>query len=137
MTQTAFAGPSVPSNDGYAHIIDSTRGFAGTPANAATLVATGGDHRGRWAGARLEFSIQVTGQNATLVRQIWNGSAFETVANTSEINGSQTLTAGTTYPVRWVPPTPDWRMYLLAGSTAPTTVVFSGMLILGDRAAVS
>ncbi len=139
LNRTRFNGPTLGTANQYCHVIDSTRGFARTPANSASLVATFGDNRGRWAGARLEGSINCVTQNVTFVRQIRSGAAgaWETVANTTEINGSQTITAGTTYPFRWVPSNPDFRAYILIGGTAPDSLDCEFMLILDDRAAVS
>lgn len=131
---------TLPIANQYCILIDSTRFLLpGRTANSTSLVSTAGTDRGTLAGARIEGSILCTIENLTLVRQILSGtgSTWETVANTTEINGSQTVTAGTTLPLRWVPSNPDFRMYILAGATPPTAIDYNFMVILGDRAAVS
>jgi hypothetical protein len=121
---------TLPLLNEYVILFDSTRSFYEKVANSTSLVATAGSYRMLHDGCRFDLIVGSTGQNVTFVRQIWNGSAWETVSS-----GSDTLTAGTTYPYGWVPEAPDYRMYLLAGATAPTTVIFECTITRGDRAA--
>src|SRR5438093_94332 len=94
---TRFNGPTLGTANQYMIVLDSTRGFANTPANSASLIATAGNVRGRWSSARLDFSVGSVTQDVTFVRQVWDSSAWQTVNS-----GSDTLTAGTLYPYGWV-----------------------------------
>ena len=123
--------PTLPTANQYVIMLDSTRGLNTAVANAASLGATAGTKRGKWAGQRVDFVVNCTTQDVTVVRQGWNG-AWVTVAS-----GSATVTAGTPLPIGWMPETPDWRIYVLAGGTAPATLSIVGTLTGGDRASGS
>lgn len=121
--------PTLPTANQYVIILDSTRFCYETVANSASLVATAGSARGLWPRVRVDFVVNCTTQNVTVVRQGWSGGAWVTVAS-----GSETVTAGTPFPKGWMPETPDWRIYVLAGGTAPATLSVAGTLTSGDAA---
>lgn len=127
---TITASLTVPTANQYVIWFDSTRGLIGPAvANSASLVSTAGQFRGRYARQRIDFTVACTTQDVTVVRQGWIGGAWVTVAS-----GSETVTAGTPFPKGWMPETPDYRIYVLAGATPPGALDIVGTLTRQDAA---
>jgi len=124
-------------------LVDTTyvNGAAGLWAPTATLPGPG-TSRAQYAGCRITGTITPTVQDVTLTFEILTNptgttsAAYEadtTVAGTGG-TGAVTVTAGTTQPFDFRPTTPDWRIYVTAGGTAPTALR-STAVIVKDRAA--
>ncbi len=124
--ETNFTLPALAE---YLIVFDTTRSLNTRVANSATLVSTAGSDRGMFADCRFKCSVQAVTQDVTIVFQIWSGNAWTTIPA-----GSDTLTAGTIYPYDWLPGANEWRVYILAGATAPSALYIEGSITKGDRA---
>lgn len=119
----------LPIANQYVYLWDSTRGLVEPLTPGTVLTSTAGSYRGKWARTRFDWFVQSTTQDVTQVRQIWDGTAWQTVSS-----GSVTLTAGTGYSYGWMPEAPDSRCYILAGGTGPATLLSTGSGTRGDGA---
>lgn len=120
----------VPANSQTVPLIDTTY-WNDTGPWASTATTPGpGKSRGQLGGCRVTGTITPGGQAATLRFLILSNpsgttnAAFELDTNVSGTSstGSVSVSSNATQPFSWLPPTPDWRIEVLAGGTAPTTL---------------
>lgn len=131
----AVVDSTAPANSEFSVVLDSTRGLANSQASVATGGAglVPGNFRNRWGGAIVRYSALTTTQNVTLLQQILTGVGG--VAGDWETQGSAgsvTVTAGTTAVGEFKPLTPDWRLVVQAGGTAPATSVVRVQVLFGE-----
>lgn len=121
---------TVPANNGTVYPLDSTCGTTQTPAAAP------GTHRGRWSGGRVAGTIKNGNQAVTVTLEALTGvagtSADWETDTTADQAGSFTLAASTTKVINWLPPTPDFRVKVTAGGTAPNSLT-NHLMIVWDR----
>lgn len=131
----------LPGNSQKTPLIDSTTWNADGPwAPTATLPAPG-KSRGQLAGVRVTGTITPVTDAVTLTFELLTNpsgttnAAFEADVNVAGTGGTGSITvaAGATQPFSFLPSTPDWRIYVLAGATAPTALR-STCNIVWDRA---
>ena len=118
---------TVPANSQYVVVWDTTYGLA-LPASAAAEPAPG-SYRKRWAHfRRVLITIKNGDQAVTVVFRkvsdstLATSSAFETDAS-GPGGGSVTLAASATTTYNWLLPTPDSRVYVLAGANNPDAMI--------------
>lgn len=117
----------LPGNSQHVLLADSTRRLIESRAAAASAQAPG-SYRNAWKGKRITGSVKPTDQGVTLILELLTdhdgttASAFE--ADTASMGGSSSISvaAGATQLINWLPMTPDWRIRIVAGATAPTTL---------------
>jgi len=107
--------PSV-SNNAVSVIFDSTHGVDDLPRWSSTA----GGKRGKFQRRRIHGFIDCTDQNVTV--RLDYLKADGTWATSAK---SDTVTAGTTYVLDWLPLAADWRLVTVNGGTGPTTLTFS------------
>lgn len=117
--RTFFIPAVSVANNAVNVLVDSTNGFVS--ATPASLVP--GPFRGRWANMGIKGTIAATGQNVTINLEALTGSAGTSGDWEIESSGTVTVTAGTTYTLRWCPTAPDFRLREVNGGTGPTTLV--------------
>ena len=132
---------ALPGNSQKAPLIDTTYWNDTGPWAAASSTPAPGKSRGQLAGRRFTGSVSPTSQAITLTFEILTkpagttNAAFEadtTVAGTGG-TGSMTVAAGATQTFDFRPATPDSRIYVTAGGTAPSALS-STLVIVTDRA---
>jgi len=128
MDTISYTLSTVPGNSEYLVVADSTYGINGLPASAASEPAPG-NHRGQWARfRRVSITVKNGDQQVSIVfRAMTNptlttSSAFETDPDIATA-GTYTLAASTTKTLDWKVPTPDWRIYVLAGANNPDSMI--------------
>lgn len=120
----------VPSNSQTVPLIDTTYWNDTGPWSSTATTPGPGKSRGQLAGMRVTGSVTPGGQSITLRFLILSNpsgtsnTAFELDTNVSGTGGtgSVTVASNATQPFSWLPSTPDWRIEVLAGGTAPTTL---------------
>lgn len=123
----------IPANSQITPLIDTTYWNDTGPWASAASAAAPGKSRGQLAGMRVTLTYLCVTDNSTVTFQIMTNpsgttnAAFEADANLdgnggAMVNGVLTAVAGTTYPVSWLPVTPDWRIIITAGATAPSAI---------------
>lgn len=117
--RTFFIPTVSVANNAVNVLVDSTNGFV--TATPSTLVP--GPYRGRWANMAVKGTISATGQNVTVNFESLTNSAGTSADWEIEASGTVTVTAGTTYALRWRPVSPDFRLREVNGATGPTTLV--------------
>jgi hypothetical protein len=127
MTTVSYSFATIPGNSQYLVVWDTTWGLNLPAAAAAEPVP--GPHRGRWAKFRRVLVTVKNGDQAVTVvfRKMSNptlttASAWETDGS-GPGSGSATLNSGTTTTYNWLLPTPDSRVYVLAGANNPDAMV--------------
>lgn len=133
----------LPANSQTVPLIDSTYWNYLPPWTSIATVPGPGKSRGQLAGRRVTGTISPTVQNVTLRFLILTNpvgttnAAWELDTNVSGTSstGSVVVSAGATQPFSWLPATPDFKIEVLAGATAPTalhsTLVISPMRTAG------
>lgn len=120
----------IPTLSQTVPLIDTTY-WNDAPQWTSTATTPGpGKSRGQLGGRRVTGTITPGGQAVTLRFLILSNpsattnAAFELDTNVSGTSstGSVSVSSNATQPFSWVPPTPDWRIEVLAGGTAPTTL---------------
>lgn len=120
----------VPTLNQTVPLIDSTYWNDAPPWTSIATTPGPGKSRGQLAGRRITGSVNPTVQGITLRFLILTNptgttnAAFELDTNVSGTSstGSVAVAAGATQPFSWLPSTPDWRIEVLAGGTAPTAL---------------
>lgn len=127
MQTLSYTISTVPADSQYLVVWDTTWGLS-LPASAAAAPAPG-TYRKRWAKfRRLLITIKNGNQAVTVVFQkmsdstLATSSAFETDAS-GPSSGSATLNSSTTTTYNWLLPTPDSRVYVLAGANNPDAMI--------------
>jgi hypothetical protein len=132
----------LPGNSQKTPLVDSTTWNAGGPWAPTTTLPAPDKSRGQLAGVRVTGTITPVTQGVTLTFELLTNpsgttsAAFEADVNVSGTGGtgSVSIAAGATQPFDWLPLTPDWRVYVTAGGTAPSALR-STCNIVWDRAA--
>ncbi len=128
----------LPGNSQHTYVVDSTR-FNDGGWTAGAAAAAPGKNRGVLGGSRIAGTILPTGQAVTVIYELltdYDGTtaaAFEQDTN-GPGGGSQVVAAGTTQPFSWLPHAVDYRIRILAGATAPTTLKTTCQIVW-DRSA--
>lgn len=116
--------PGKPAANQYATLFDSTRledSVDGFIAPSDTL-PTAGSQRGLMAGLRVDGTIACTGQNVTLLEYVLDSAGWHQTKST-------TITAGAAPTAfSFIPKAADGALIILAGGTAPTTLVTTAFL---------
>lgn len=120
----------LPGNSQKTPLIDSTYWNYAPHWAPATNIPAPGFSRGALGGRRITGTVLPTVQNVTLsFYLLTNPSGTTNAAWELDINvsgtsgtGSVTVTAGSTQPFSWLPPTPDFLIVVAAGATAPTAL---------------
>lgn len=108
-----FTVTTIPANSGQVDIFNSTHGL-----NPPTGAAAGsvGDKRGMYENMRLRGTTYVTDQNVTVKLDYLINGAFVNVPSFDQV-----VTAGTPFAAHAIEPeSTDYRVYILAGATAPS-----------------
>ena len=118
--ELSYTLSTAPANSGTLYIIDSTTLSGNVQASAAAP----GPVRAHWQGKILVTgTIAVGDQDVTLYLDMLKGVAGTSADWETEVGGTVTLTANTVYPLQWRPRGVDFRARIVAGATAPNTLV--------------
>lgn len=120
----------IPANSQSVPLIDTTYWNDGPQWTSTATTPGPGKSRGQMGGKRITGTITPGGQAVTLRFLLCTNpsgttnAAFELDTNVSGTSstGSVSVSSNATQPFSWVPTTPDWRIEVLAGGTAPTTL---------------
>jgi hypothetical protein len=120
----------IPTLSQYLAVVDSTLGVALLPTASTAATAVPGLYRGRWPRKRVVTVVR-NGDQAITVRHLILSNSPGTTNAAWEVDtnapgaGSVALAANTTTAYSWCPPSPDYKVELVAGGTAPATLVTS------------
>lgn len=119
----------IPTLNQSVPLIDSTRWNDQPPWTSTGTTPGPGKSRGQLGGRRLTGHVRPTTQGVTVTFKLLTqpsgttNAAFETDTNVSNTTGGvATVAAGATFVFSWLPTTPDWRIEVLAGGTAPSAL---------------
>ena len=127
METLSYTLTTVPADSQILVVWDTTQ-LASLPASAASEPAPGPDRR-RWAHfRRVSITVRNGNQQISIVFRamtdptLTTSSAFETDPDIATA-GTYTLAASTTKTLDWKVPTPDSRIYVLAGANNPDSMI--------------
>lgn len=112
-----FQFSTLPANSGTVYPLDSTCRTIAAP------TAAPGVYRKHWGGAIVRGTIKNGNQAVTLYEEVLTGNAGTSADWETETGGTISIAASSTTPVEWKPSAPDFRLRLVAGGTAPDSLV--------------
>jgi hypothetical protein len=118
----------LPGNSAYVVPWDSTRGIEGIVYASEASNPAPGPKRGRYDGKLIRYTLKVGGFDVSLDEQVLDGVAG-TNADWNTQTATVTVAAGTTVTREFKPFSPDHRILITAGASAPTTLVFKGTIL--------
>lgn len=127
MQPLSYTISTVPANSQYVVVWDTTWAL-NLPASAAAEPVPG-PYRGRWAKFRRVLVTIKNGDQAVTVvfRKMSNSTLTTASAWETDLSGpgagSATLASTTTTTYNWLLPTPDSRVYVLAGANNPDAMI--------------
>ncbi len=122
-----------PGNSGYVVLFDSTKGPANMSWSALTSNPAPGTWRGMYKGASYRYTIKTTTESVTVDEQVLTGSGTTNAAwETQGAAGTFTVAAGTTAARNFLPLSPDHRILVTAGGTAPATLESQLEIVFSD-----
>jgi hypothetical protein len=90
-------------------------------ANTASWTTTASTLRNMFLRHRIAGFVDATTQNVTVRLDYLKADSTWITSVTT-----QTVTAGTTQPIDWLPGSADWRVVIVNGATGPSALVLSG-----------
>lgn len=116
---------AVPGDSAFVVPWDSTRGIEGIVYASEAANPAPGPKRGRYAGKKIAYTVEVTGQNVAIDEQLLIGNAGTNAD--WETQGAQVpVVVGTRQSREFKHISTDGRILITAGGTAPATLVFRG-----------
>lgn len=131
----SFIWTTLPGNAASVIPIDTTRlgGVSTASVGAGSAFLVPGPDRNMWNRAVVEYTVLCTTQNVTLLLEVLTGNAGTAADWEAQgAPGTVAVTAGTTATGEFKPLAPDWRIRILAGATAPATLVVRGTVDWGS-----